>query len=113
MNSSPHNDDASEAWYVTEGKLGQQLMDQGQVDRPTEVFEAILARLGDAQSYGRAVILERLGRCAHFRGHSDLALAKFREGIAVTERLAPSDGVKQLRGVLHSDLGDAFRVTGH
>ncbi|PYS36238.1 MAG: hypothetical protein DMG14_25055 [Acidobacteria bacterium] len=117
MNSSRsgslHNEDASEAWYVAEGKRAQQLMDQGQLGRATEVFEAILARLGDAPSYSRAVILERLGRCSHFRGGSDVAVAQFREGIAVTERLAPSDGVKQLRGVLHSDLGDAFRVTGH
>jgi SagB-type dehydrogenase family enzyme len=101
-----------EAWYVAEGKRGQQLMDQGQLDRASAVFEAVLARLGDAPSYGRAVILERLGRCSHLRGNSSLAEAQFREGIAVTERLAPSDGVKQLRGVLHSDLGDACRVTG-
>jgi SagB-type dehydrogenase family enzyme len=102
----------SVAWYVAEAKRGQQLMDQGQLDRATEVFAAILLRLGDAPSYGRAVILERLGRCSHFRGDSDAAVAQFREGLAVTETLAPSEGVQQLRGVLHSDLGDAFRVTG-
>jgi SagB-type dehydrogenase family enzyme len=117
MNSSrsgsPHAEDASDAWYLSEGKRGQLLMDQGQLERAMEVFETILARLGDAPSYGRAVILERLGRCSHFRGSSDLAVAQFREGIAVTERLTPSDGVKQLRGVLHSDLGDTFRVTGN
>ena len=117
MNSSrsgfPHVEDASQAWYVVEGKRGQQLMDQGQPDRAAEVFEAILARLGDAPSYGRAVILERLGRCSHVRGRSDLAVAQFRESIAVTKKLVPSDGVKQLCGVLHSDLGDAFRAAGH
>ena len=57
--SGSHHADASEAWYITEGKRGQQLMDHGQLDRATVVFEAILARLGNAPSYGRAVILER------------------------------------------------------
>jgi len=88
-------------------------MDQGQLDRAAQVFQAILSRLGDAPSYGRAVILERLGRCSHLRGHSVLAASQFRESITVTEGLAPSDGVKQLRGVLHSDLGDELRATGH
>src|SRR5437773_1093401 len=110
---SLHAEDDSVAWYVAEGKRGQQLMDQGQLDQAAAVFEAILVRLGDEPSYGRALILERLGRCSHFRARSDLAVAQFRESIAVTERLASSDGVKQLRGVLHSDLGDAFRATGH
>ena len=49
--------------YVAEGKRGQKLMDQGQWDQAAAVFEAILVRLGDEPSYGRALILERLGRC--------------------------------------------------
>jgi SagB-type dehydrogenase family enzyme len=103
---------SSQDWYLAEAERGQQFMDAGRLDRAAEVFEAVLARLGDAPSYGRAVILERFGRCLHFRGRADLAVARFREGMRVTERLAASDGVKQLRGVLHSDLGDALLATG-
>ena len=104
--------DGSQAWYVAEGKRGQQLLDQGQVGQATEVFAALLVRLGDAPSYGRAVILGRLGRCLHMGGRPDLAVARLREAMVVIGRLAPSDGVKGLRGTLRSELGDALRAGG-
>ena len=105
-------EEGSQSWYVAEGKRGQQLLDQGQVGPATEVFASILARLGDAPSYGRAVILGRLGRCFQVGGRPDLAVTQLREAIGVTGRLAPSDGVKGLRGTLHSELGDAIRALG-
>jgi SagB-type dehydrogenase family enzyme len=104
--------DSSQAWYIAEGKRGQQLLDQGQVDQATEVFAAILIRLGETPSYGRAVILGRLGRCFHMGGRSDLAVARLREAMGVVGRLTPSDGVKGLRGTLRSELGDALRAGG-
>jgi SagB-type dehydrogenase family enzyme len=100
------------AWYVAEGKRGEQLLNEGQVSRATEVFEGILTRLGDVPSYGRAVILGRLGRCFHLGGRPDLAVQHVREAIDVIGRLAPSDGVKGLRGTLRSELGDALRAGG-
>jgi SagB-type dehydrogenase family enzyme len=103
---------SSHDWYLAEAERGQQLLDAGQLDSAAEIFEAVLTRLGDAPSYGRAVMLERLGRCSHFCGRADSALTWFRKGIGVTERLAASDGVKRLRGVLHSDLGDALLASG-
>ena len=87
-------------------------MDQGQVGQATEVFEAILTRLGDTPSYGRAVILGRLGRCFFVVGQPDLAVRHVREALSVLGRLAPSDGVKALRGTLRSELGDALRAGG-
>jgi SagB-type dehydrogenase family enzyme len=103
----------SQEWYVAEGKRGQQLLDNGQVNQATEIFEAILTRLGDAPTYGRAVILGRLGRCFFKTGRPDLAVQHVREAIGVIGRLAPSDGVKGLRGTLRSELGDALRAGGH
>ncbi len=100
----------SEPWYVAEGKRGQQLLDQGRMSQAREVFESVLARLGDAPSYGRAVILERLGRCIHLSGRPDLASTPLREALDVLGSLAPSDGVKRLRGALRSELGDALRA---
>ena len=102
----------SEEWYVAEGKRGQQLLDNGQVNQATDMFEAILTRLGDTPSYGRAVILGRLGRCFYTSGRPDLAVQHVREAIGVIGRLAPSDGVKGLRGTLRSELGDALRASG-
>jgi SagB-type dehydrogenase family enzyme len=105
-------EEGSQLWYVAEGKRGQQLLDEGQVGEATQVFASILARVGDAPSYGRAVILGRLGRCVHLGGRPDLAVTHLREAIGVTVKLAPGEGVKGLRGTLHSELGDALRALG-
>jgi len=105
-------DDGAHAWYVAEGQRGQQLLDQGQTVQATEVFEAILSRLGETPSYARAVILGRLGRCFHLRDRRDFAVQRIQEAIGVIGRLVPSDGVKRLRGTLRSDLGDALRASG-
>jgi SagB-type dehydrogenase family enzyme len=106
-------DDGSQAWYVAEGTRGERLLDQGQVGQATEVFEAILARLGEAPSYGKAVILGRLGRCFLMGGRPDVAVRHVRDAMDVIGRLAPSDGVKSLRGTLRSELGDGLRAGGH
>jgi len=105
-------EEASEAWYVARATRGEQLLGGGQVGEAREVFEAVLARLTDAPSYRRAVILGRLGRCSHAAGRPDLAVAQLRDALEVTARLVPSDGVKGLRGVLQAELGDALRALG-
>jgi SagB-type dehydrogenase family enzyme len=102
-----------DAWYIEDGKRGQQLLDQGRISEAAEVFEAILTRLGDAPSYGKAVILGKLGRCSYMDRRPDLAAERLREAIGVIGRLAPTDGVKSLRGTLRSELGDALRAGGH
>src|SRR4030095_8843790 len=51
-----------QTWDVVEGTRGQQLLDPGLVGEAIGVFEAILARLGNTPSYGRAVTLGRVGR---------------------------------------------------
>ena len=80
----------------------------GRVAEAAQVFQAILSRLGDAPSYDRAVTLGRLGRCFEAGGRPDLAAARHREGIAVTEKLEQSDEVKRLTGTLHTDLADVL-----
>src|SRR6266702_3327427 len=103
---------APEAWYVAEGQRGQRLLDQRDVGQATQVFEAVLARLGDTPSYGRAVMLGRLARCAYLSARPDVAVAHLREAMGVLGRLAPTDGAKQLRATLRSELGDALRAMG-
>ena len=105
-------DDSSEAWYVAEGQRGEELLNQGHVAEATDVFATILAALGDAPSYGRAVLLGRLGRCFQIGDRPDRAVERIREAIDVLGRLAQTDGVKRLRGALRSDLGDALRACG-
>ena len=56
--------------------------------------------------------LGRLGRCYRAGGRPDLAEATYRQGIAVTEQLEPSDQVKRHRGVLHTDLADVLTDQG-
>ncbi|HVH25319.1 MAG TPA: SagB family peptide dehydrogenase, partial [Vicinamibacterales bacterium] len=104
--------DALHAWYVNEGTRAQRLLDEGQIQQATEAFEAILRRLGEAPSYARAVLLGQLSRCARLGGRPELSVRRVREAMDVIGRLAPSDGVKSLRGTLRSELGDALRARG-
>lgn len=106
------DEDGATPWYVAEGQRAQQLLERGQVGQATEVFKATLAQLGAQPSYARAVILGRLARCSLFVGQAELAVGQLREALDVLGRLAPSDGVKGLRGTLHSELGDALRALG-
>src|SRR5215211_7169614 len=99
-------------WYAAEGERGQQLLEQGRIGEATQIFEAILTGIGETPSYGRAVILGRLGRCLHVSGQPLPALSRFREALELTETLAPSRGVRGLRGVVQCEVGDALRALG-
>jgi len=99
-------------WYAAEGERGQHLLEQGRIDEATAVFEGILTGLRETPSYGRAVILGRLGRCLHLSGQPLPALSRFREALELMEKLAPSPGVRGLRGVVQCEVGDALRALG-
>lgn len=101
-----------EADYIAASRHGEQLLIGGRVDQARDVFESILTRLDEAPSYARAVILGRLGRCSLMRGRPTPALAQLRQAMAITDRLAISDGVTSLRGMLHADIGDTLRAAG-
>src|SRR5437867_2851182 len=100
----------ADGWYVAECRRGQSLLEDGQVRQAADVFKSILARLDEAQSYGKAVILGRLARCSHLSGQPDHAISQFGDAIRIAESLPRSDGVQGLRGTLHAELGDAFRA---
>ena len=99
-------------WYVADAELGQSLLSRGRVDDARVVFQAILARLGGEQSYRRAVVTERLACCFVLSGRFKLALALFRQAMALNDSLPPSSSVRALQGVLFSGLGDALRADG-
>ncbi|WP_050983035.1 SagB family peptide dehydrogenase [Cupriavidus basilensis] len=71
-----------------------------------------LARLDAAPSWGRAVILGRLGRCFLIAGRPDLAVAHFLEAIDITEMLPASEVLRSLRGTFRSELGEVRRAIG-
>src|SRR4051812_31422630 len=72
-------DRSSQTWIPTEGARGQQLLGAGDVVGATQVFQSMLDRLGDSQSFVRAVILGRLGLCSQLSGQSDRAIAQFNQ----------------------------------
>lgn len=74
---------------------------------------ATLEGLGEGPSYGRAVALERLGRCCLMGGRPAPAVILFQQGLDMLDQLPPDDTAKGLEGVLRSGLGDAFRLAGY
>ena len=106
-------DQGSRAWYLAQSQRGEQLLAAGRAADAAQIFKAILARLGEAPNYDRAVTLGRLGRCFRVGGRPDLAAACHREGIEVIGKLEQSDGVKRLTGTLHTELADVLSDSGH
>lgn len=74
---------------------------------------ATLEGLGEGASYGRAVALERLGRCCLMGGRPAPAVILFRQGLDALDQLSSDAAAKGLAGVLRSGLGDAFRLAGY
>jgi tetratricopeptide (TPR) repeat protein len=102
----------SPAWYLAQSNRGEQLLEAGQVAEAAQVFQAILAQLGDAPRYERAVTLGRLGRCFIAGGRPDLAAQAADDAIAVCDQLEPSDRVKRHRGAMLTDKADALAEQG-
>jgi len=102
----------SQAWYLAQSNRGGQLLGAGQVAEAAAVFQAIVARLGEAASYQRAVILGLLGRCFRANGRPELAAQSQRQALAVLDKLETSDGVQRQRGVCLTDLADGLRDMG-
>ena len=102
----------SEPWYVLKGRRGQELLEQGRLPEAIEAFEAALGGLGGDATYGRGVVLERLGRALLLAGDPAGALGRFRDALEVAGRLAPTDSVRRLRCSLRSGSGDALRSIG-
>ena len=75
-------------------------------------FVAVLAGLGSAPGVGRAVMLERLGRCLHMGGRPDLAVGQYRAGLEVAGQLDTARTVSELRESLYVALGEALSAAG-
>ena len=86
--------------------------DSRELHRRAPLILAAAAALPRAPSCGRAVVLERLGRCHRLAGRVELAAAHLREALVVAGSLEPSDEASSLRGMLHAELGEVLREAG-
>src|SRR5258706_13184271 len=102
MSKPASNNQGSPDWYLAECSRAEQMLERGQTDQAVEAFTAILARLGEAPSFGRAVVLGRLGRCFYTDRRSQGGLRHFRNAMAGSENAGSSDAVKGAVGALHS-----------
>lgn len=87
----------SQAWYLRQTNRGEQLLASGRAGEAAKIFADILETFGDQRCYPRAATLNRLSRCYAAGGRPDLADATSRQGIAIMERLEPSDWVNRPR----------------
>ncbi|AUB81358.1 tetratricopeptide repeat protein [Candidatus Thiodictyon syntrophicum] len=99
-------------WFLAESNRGERLRTTGRIGEAMGCFESLLARLGEAPGYQRALTLGRLGRCLRAGGRPDLAAVRQREKIAVLDRLEQTDQVRRERGVALTDLADALTDSG-
>lgn len=99
-------------WLAEEDRRGEQLLNAGQLEQATALFETMLVRLGPAPSAGRAAILGRLGRCLHLQRRPDAAVTRLREALRVATSCTPSAQVRAVRGPLYSELGIALQAAG-
>jgi SagB-type dehydrogenase family enzyme len=102
----------SRPWWAEEGRRGEQLLDAGQLEQATALFETMLVRLGPAPSAGRAAMLGRLGRCLHLQRRHDAAVTRLREALRVAASAPPSQEARAVRGPLYSELGIALQAAG-
>ena len=100
--------EGSDAWYMVQSNLGDQLLESGQASEAAERFKAIRNALGETPSYELATTLSRLGRCYAASGCPDLAEAQYVRGITVVEAFEKRDLVKKVHSTLHADLADTL-----
>jgi SagB-type dehydrogenase family enzyme len=72
-------------------------------------FLRTLAQMAEGPSYGRAVILGRLGRCFLVGGHPELGVAPLRQAVGLAGQLGRATALTR---ALHVELGDALFQLG-
>jgi tetratricopeptide (TPR) repeat protein len=102
----------SESWYVVQENRGDQLLESGRPEEAAEVFQRVLERLSENPSHDRAMTLGRLGRCYKAGGRPDLAERKYREGVAMLDRLELGEDFRSNRSTLLTELGDVLAGQG-
>ncbi|BAY20492.1 TPR domain protein [Calothrix sp. NIES-2100] len=102
----------SDTWFLSRTSSGRQLFNAGRYQQAAQVFSEILAELGEQPSHKRCVTLGMLGRCFANQRQTAQAAEIYHQGLAVAQQLEQSDYVKQLMGILQTDLANALRNMG-
>ncbi|GBC62751.1 hypothetical protein DENIS_3728 [Desulfonema ishimotonii] len=99
-------------WYMAQSNKGRALLDAGRHAEAEAVFRDILTTLGETPTYERRHTLLMLGRCLRFSGRTAQAVAVYREGVILSEKLEQSDSVRRQTSILQTDLADALTDMG-
>ena len=102
----------SQGWFVARSTLGEQLYGAGRLAEALQVFEDVLAGLGEAPTYNRCLTLARIGRCLKHQGQAAGAVERLREALAVAGQLEQTDGVKKQASAVQTELADVLRDMG-
>jgi tetratricopeptide (TPR) repeat protein len=110
--SQRNSEVGSNDWFLAETNRGEQLLQAGKTQQAEDIFQQILAVLGETISYERCVTLNRLGRCLESQARSPEAATYYRQAIDVAQQLESDDGVKRQIGNLQGDLGNVLMLMG-
>jgi tetratricopeptide (TPR) repeat protein len=105
--------EGSRSWFLALTNLGEQLYSEARYQEAVQVFNSVLAGLGEQPSYERCLTLGRLGRCFEAQGQAAQAGSLYRQGLAVAEKLEVSEDVKRQMGVTLNDLASVLMQMGH
>jgi tetratricopeptide (TPR) repeat protein len=98
----------SQSWCLRYFNQAEELFNTGQYAAAAELFAEILSKSDPKPSSNRVTILINLSRCEKYQLEPQKAFAYLREALTLSEQLEPSNGVKQQRGTIYSDLGTVF-----
>lgn len=103
--------------YVVLMNKGEYLMDQGQYQQATQVFNEILTNLGEQPSYEYGFTLNRLGICLGLQGQKEQAIIHHKKGLEVVKQLEQlelnENYVMHLKGILHTELAGELLYKKH
>ncbi|WP_339136512.1 MAG: tetratricopeptide repeat protein [Candidatus Electrothrix sp. GW3-4] len=102
----------SQAWFLAQSNLGEQLLGNGQPGAAAQVFADILAGLEQTPSGNRCRTLHRLGRCCASQGQPAQAEQLYRQELKELAQLEQSDGVQRQTGLAWTDLADVLVAQG-
>lgn len=102
----------TQAEYLMAAQQGERLLQQGRAAQAEKVFRDLLARLGDAPSYERAVTLRYIGLSLAAQGKQSEAAEFHRQKLSVLAQLEQTQQVKRETGIAHTDLADVLAEMG-
>ena len=102
----------SDNWYLAKSILGEQSWSERYYSEAWEIFQEILAGLGEILSYQRCITFGRLGRCYLSMEQPQEALKQYQLSLDVASKLDQDKEVKRQIGILRLNIGDVLADIG-